>query len=424
MKKTLWLMTIVMMVAASLFAGGAQEKSTQEGPITLKVASWSIQEKGTGPYMESLAAAYEAKYPTRSIEWVAYPYGQLKQQVLIMAAAGETPDVIQSERAWYSSFVSTGYIAPLNELMGETYMQDIFPAIREDLKYQGDTYAVPWFYSPFVMFYNTDLMAKAGLDPNSPPKSYEEALEAARKIGKLKDADGNSVYGLGITTASVPVSGGSLLSMLFSFDGGITDAADAVKADTPNNVAALSYLKTLADEKLNPEGAKLKDLRNLFAIGRLGMYFDTLWGISGATSINPDIIKSTKVSSPLSSDYGSAGSTLEAHLLMIGEDSKNKAAAADFLKVATSPEQIEEYYKASTFLMAFKSQAALDSYKNDPFVASVLKAVDTVNSVLKHPNMENAFLEITSAAQNVTLGQMTPAQAAASLNEKLKGVLK
>jgi multiple sugar transport system substrate-binding protein len=331
--------------------------------------------------------------------------------------------VIQSERSWYSSFVSTGYSSPLDDLMGSAYMDDMYPAIKDDLAYKGDTYAVPWFYSPFVMFYNKDIFEQAGLDPLDPPSTYEEALDAARAIGDLTDSDGNSVYGLGITSGSVPVSGGSLLSMFFSFGGSIVDDKEQVAADNPGNRAALAYLQTLAQEHLNPEGAKLKDLRNLFAIGRLGMYFDTLWGINGAASINPAIMDSVAVRSPLSSSMGTAGSTLEAHLLMVSEDSAHKQAAADFLKLATSPEEIEKYYAVSTFLMAFKSQAALDSYADDEFVKDVLQAVDSVRPVPKDPNMENAYLEITSAVQSVTLGTTSPEAAAAQLHAKLKELL-
>jgi ABC-type glycerol-3-phosphate transport system substrate-binding protein len=97
MNRCIMLLLLCTMILSPLAAGGQQEAANGDD-ITLKVASWSIQEKGTGPYLESLGAAYEAKYPGRTIEWIPYPYGQLKQQVLIMAAAGEAPDVIQSER--------------------------------------------------------------------------------------------------------------------------------------------------------------------------------------------------------------------------------------------------------------------------------------------------------------------------------------
>ena len=70
--------------------------------ITLKFASWSIQEKGAQEYFEQLKADFEAANPDIKIEFNGYPYGELKKQVLIMANAGESPDIIQAERSSYN----------------------------------------------------------------------------------------------------------------------------------------------------------------------------------------------------------------------------------------------------------------------------------------------------------------------------------
>ncbi len=198
-----------------------------------------------------------------------------------MGAAGRMPDLVQAERGWLAGMISSGYTAPLDESMAPEYMLEVQPALKEDLSVDGKVWGAVWIYSPFILYYNKDLFKQAGLDPEKPPKTYGEALDYARKIAKLKDKDGNNVYGLGITTGNVPVSGACLLSVLFSFGGDIWDGSGNVMAETAPNREALEFLSVLYKENLNPEGAKLKDLRNLFAIGRLGMYLDQLWGSMG-----------------------------------------------------------------------------------------------------------------------------------------------
>ncbi len=411
------------LMAFSLFSAGQQEKA-DSGEITLTFASWSIQEKNFQDYFTQLKNDFEAANPGIRVEFSGYPYGELKKQVLIMANAGQAPDIIQCERSWYSGFVGGGYVAELDSVLGADYMAEIYPEILADMKVDGKAYGVPWIASPFVLFYNKDLFAQAGLDPDTPPATYEEAMEFAAKISQLKDADGNTVYGLGQTTGAVPVSGGAVLSMFFSYGGGIVDEKGNVSVINSGNKAALEDLKKMHQAGFNPEGAKLKDLRNLMAIGRMGMYFDQLWGIGGAYAINPDLRGKVGVSTPLSGAGAPAGSTLEAHLLMISEDSEHKEAAAKFLKFATSTEQMSKYSQLAPFLFPMVSQVeGTAGYKTREDIEPVLNYPETIRSVPKHSEMENVFLALTTAAQSVTVGGMTSDEALANLDKELKALL-
>lgn len=411
-------------LSSIVLANGADEKKSQ-GPVTLTFASWSIQEKNFQDYFMNLKEDFEASNPSIKVEFNGYPYGELKKQVLIMANAGQSPDIIQCERSWYSSFVSGGYVAEMEPLMGGDYMSDIFPEILEDMRVDGKAYGVPWIASPFVLFYNKDLLSRAGLEPSHAPLTYEEALQYAERISALKDQDGNKVYGLGQTTGAVPVSGGAILSMFFSYGGGIRDAQGNISGVSEGNRKALEALKDMYEKGYNPEGAKLKDLRNLMAIGRLGMYFDQLWGIGGAYAINPDIKGKIGVALPLSGNGALAGSTLEAHMLLISEDSPNKKEAAEFIRFATSPAQMGKYSELAPFLFPRNSQVEeTPEYRSREGIAPVLDYSKTIHAVEKDSEMENVFLALTTAAQMVTVGGSSPEDAMDALDRELKALLK
>ena len=410
-----WIVPIMLLVAAStVFAGGSAEP--ESGERVLRVASWSIQEQGTEAYFEQIAADFEAANPGVRIEWIGFPYGQLREQVLIEASAGNPPDVVQTARGWLSDFANSGFFQPLEGLVSDSYIQDIYPQIREDLRYNDTLYAVPWFYSPFVMFYNTELFAAAGLDPANPPSTYGEALEAAEALSQLTDADGNSVFGLGVATSSVPVSGSSVLSFLMSFGGGVWDDAGEIMIDSEENIEALSYLQDLHEARLNPEGAFLKDLRNLFAIGRLGMYFDQLWGMSGVLAINDAALDYAAVRTPIGTDVTSGQSTLEAHLLMIPEDAAEPELAAQFIEFATSREKIRAYLDVNPFLVARDSLSDVPEQQTE-LLAPLETAAQSIASVPKHPRMTDVLLELAALAQRVTVGGETPEQATATFRE-------
>ncbi len=425
MKKIVAFIVTAGLVAALAFAEGKQEQGAPaSGPVTLKVASWTVVEKGTQEYLMGLQGAFEKANPGIKIEWVGLPYGNYKQQLLVMAQAGEVPDVMQAERSMFSAFAVPGYLGDLGSALSPAYASDISPALKGDLSMDGKLYAVPWLFSGFVMYYNKELFAKAGLDPAKPPRTYEEALSYGEKLSKLKDADGNAVYGLGISTASVPVSGSSLMSMFASFGGGVWDASGAVSFNRPGNAAALAFLKDLNDKGINPAGSKLKDLRNLFAIGRLGIYFDQLWGLNGVLAINPAAKDFAAAALPVGSGKNPARSTLEAHLLLLSKGTKHPKEAAKFIEFVTSREQLAAYYPISPFVPGRASVASSPDFAGQPLLAG-LKGLDaTIFPVPKHPKVEAALLELCSAAQLVIGGQGSPADVAASTDAKLKEILK
>lgn len=97
---------IVALLPLAAGAGGKSDGSAapKGAPVTLKVASWTIVEKGTQEYLTCLQAAFEKANPDVKIERVGLPYGNYKQQLLVMAQAGEIPDVMQAERSMFPAF--------------------------------------------------------------------------------------------------------------------------------------------------------------------------------------------------------------------------------------------------------------------------------------------------------------------------------
>ena len=82
---------------------------------------------------------------------------------------------------------ATGAIKPVHELMAQQNSKlsgkDFLPAIASYYSdTQGRLLSMPFNSSTPVLFYNKDLLAKAGLNPEAPPKTWPEMAAAARKI--------------------------------------------------------------------------------------------------------------------------------------------------------------------------------------------------------------------------------------------------
>lgn len=247
MKRLGTCLLVFVMAFAPIFAAGRAE-SPEEGPVTIKVANYALLESGYEPFWKAVKTGFEEANPDITIEWVTAPYGEIVNQVVNMAGGGNKVDVIFGEIDWVPGLVDAGLAAPIEDILPEAFINDFYPDVLKSFEVEGTPYGIPLYVSPYVLYYNKDLFKQAGIDPNKPPKTYDEMLGYAEKLSQLKDKNGNKVYAFGQTTASVPVSGASLTAMIFNFGGQVLDANGKLSVDNQGFKQAIEMVQLL-DEK-------------------------------------------------------------------------------------------------------------------------------------------------------------------------------
>src|SRR6478609_3043282 len=102
--------------------------------------------------------------------------------------AGNAPGIMQVfEVGTATMMAAKGAIKPVSELMkeqGEKFdPQSYLPAITGYYSTsKGEMLSFPFNSSSMVMWVNKDALAKAGLDPENPPKTWPEVFDAAKKL--------------------------------------------------------------------------------------------------------------------------------------------------------------------------------------------------------------------------------------------------
>lgn len=383
------------------------EGQTQEGevtePVTIKVANYAILEQGYEEFWNGVKTDFEADNSNITIEWVTAPYGEIVNQVINMAGGGDRVDMIFGEIDWVPGLADAGLTIPVDEVLPADYLADFYPAILDSFHIDGKPYGLPMYVSPYVLYYNTELFEQAGLDPNSPPTTYDEMLEYGEKLSKLKDSNGNPVYAFGQTTASVPVSGSSINGMIFNFGGTLLAEDGALSIDNQGFRDAINMLKTLDEKGYNPQNAKLKDLRNLFALGQLAMYYDQSWGFNGIGSINPDAKAFTASAKPLSGGEGTGESILQAHCLMYVDNGEaRKDACSRFTQYLVTSEVLDDYLANIT--PAYPAKKSMEGGKNmNPVLAGAAGSAENVKAQTFVPQISDLNLELCTLAQAVTV---------------------
>ena len=378
-------------------AGGSSQH------VTIKFANSELLEQGYVSFWNGVKSGFEKKYPNYTIQWVTAPYAELVNQVINMAGGGNKADVIYSELDWTPTLKDAGLAVPVENVLPADFLADFYPSVLNAGKIDGKVYSLPIYESPFILYYNKDIFKQAGLDPEKPPKTYDEMLSMAEKISKLKTSGGSKIYPFGQTTASVAVSGAALTSMVYNFGGRVLTDDGKLDADNQGFQDAMKMIKTLDEKGYNPRNAKLKDLRNLFALGQLAMYYDQSWGFNGVQSINPKAKDFTASAAPLAGGQGKGESLMQSHtLIFMNESAEMKDVLTKLSEYLISTDVLKDYLSSTTPAYAPRKSMNIQN-------SSILKgAADSINSAKPNvfiPGLSDLDLELCTLAQSITVGR-------------------
>ncbi|MFF2031206.1 extracellular solute-binding protein [Arthrobacter sp. NPDC058192] len=114
-----------------------------------------------------------------------------KTKISLDLSTGQGADVAAIDGIWLGEFADAGYISPLDDIVGKDRVaqwdgwKQIKPAVQQLTTYDGKVYGVPDGTDGRVIYFNKKLFAQAGLPADWQPKSWDEILDAARKLKSL-----------------------------------------------------------------------------------------------------------------------------------------------------------------------------------------------------------------------------------------------
>ena len=205
------------------------------------------------------------------------------------------PEVFVNLATQRFSMASSGTAIALDGLIaadgaaGKAYIGDFLPGFMEDSYVDGKIYSIPFQRSTMVLFYNKDAFAEVGLNPEAPPKTWDELVEYSKKLVK-KDAAGNVTrYGVGIAlnsgSAQWAFTGFALQN---SEDGRNLMSEDGKKVyfDTKGNIEALQFWCDLQGKYkvMQPGIVQWTDLPGQFINGSVAMIYHTTGNLTNINS--------------------------------------------------------------------------------------------------------------------------------------------
>lgn len=183
-----------------------------------------------------------------------------------MIQAGDEPDLLQT--GGYADKVADDLLYKADEVLSAETRDNLIPTFAKAGEVDGTEYGIPWVSSSRVMFYNKDVLKKAGV--KTPPKTWDELAAAAKKIKAKKAADTPYALPLGPEETQ-----GETLMWELGNGGGYTDESGKYTLDSAENVETFEWLKkNLVEPGLtyaNPASTDRKTAFADFAAGKVGM---------------------------------------------------------------------------------------------------------------------------------------------------------
>lgn len=227
---------------ASWIAGAAVVLSAvtaKAEPVTLEI--WTIDRPDQ--YIYLVKDEFEKEHPDIKLNLKTVQFRDMVNDLARATATGEGPDVTYIDNPEVALFASRGLLLDLTPMIEQSKMirkDDIFPGPLASVTWDGKIYGIPRGANTIALYYNADMFKAKGLDPDKPPRTWDELYDAAKK---LTDPAKN-VYGLAFSAVATEEGTFQFLPWL-QMTGG-----DYNKVDTEGGVKVLEFWRKLIDEKL------------------------------------------------------------------------------------------------------------------------------------------------------------------------------
>jgi multiple sugar transport system substrate-binding protein len=214
------------------------------------------------PFWDDLSARFTKANPTIKVKVDVVSWETIDDKVKTLVATGQIPDIVN--KGDYSAAAAEGLLYRADEVISAKVLADIVPTFLNNSKYNGVAYAVPDLASARALFYNKDILKKAGV--TKLPTTWTE-LEKVLKQIKAK-VPGVYPYALPLG----PEEAQAEFAIWAGGNGGVMFKNGKWTLNSKENVQTMEFLKKLTDQKLTqPNPAKCDRTacaQALFAAGK------------------------------------------------------------------------------------------------------------------------------------------------------------
>lgn len=378
--------------------------------------------------IKELCEEFSKTHPGIEIEPQVQSWGEIYQLAPAAIQAGRGPNFMLAIPDFLVFIKALGVVQPVSDILMELQKKyTFFDSAVEPYHFDNEYWAVPIYGMDFVLWYRKDIFRKAGLDPNRPPRTWDELLQYCEKIkssgvvkypiavpGAIHMATDQLIYTLMVTNKAEHIFG---------------EDPNEITFNNPRTVEAYAFYKKLFD--YSPPGSASwawDQPRTALFTGQVAMVMEKGHYIKGwIDNANAPLSELGCAPVPIPED-GQPGSIYYSNALMLlTNDPEKRAAFKEFVEWLHQPDVMSRllHMDPGFFLPVTREVLYSDAFWSDPVIKEKVPAVlieietakngklfgftrDTVNPNVGAISAENI---LAWTAQLITVKGLSPEEA-------------
>ena len=428
-KKTMAMALAGLMLTS--MAGTTALTAKAENDDVMELTMYFPVSVGGGPdaLIDALCEEYHKENPNVKVTPVyAGSYADTRTKVQAAIKGGNTPDLAIMFSIDLYSLLSMDAIADIDSFCttdaDKEWLNGFYDGFMMNSRDGETTYGIPWQRSTIVLYYNKDAFEAAGLDPEQPPKTWDELKEDAKKLTITENGQ-TTQYGIQIP------SDGYAYWMLQTFcveQNGfnlLNETGTETYYDDERTAKGLEFWKSLADDGSMPEGiVAWATTPSDFLEGKTAMMYHTtgnLTNVKNNANFNFGVAML-----PANESYGSPTGGGNFYIFK-GVSKERQQAAFDFIKWMTDDERVAQWSIDTGYVAtrpsAYDTERMQEYAKEFPYCLVARDQLEYGYAELSTYNQAEVQKAIDDAISYVMTDQQDVESALATAQQTADGIL-
>ena len=368
-----------------------------------------------------------------NVKFKVIPWSDLWNNITTATTSGKGPDVLNIGNTWSASLQATGAFMPfegdtLDKIGGEDkFVATSYSASGAPGK---EPTSVPLYGLSYGLFYNKKLFKDAGLQP---PKTWTEFVETGKKLTKDTNGDGKpDQWGFAMEGGSI-TENSHFAFILGRQNGGELFDGNKPQFDSDPIVKGVSdYVNLIGRDKVaDPGNAQYADgtrTAGQFAKGKTGMM---IYQNNAENNLKAEGMKKSAYGVAELPVADGSDTPIMTHVaginISIFQNTEKKAAALEFVKFLTSPDEqvtLNQSFGSLPVVKQAQSDSAFSSPNLKTFNGILADHAEPMPLIPEEGQMETIIGDAMKQliAQSATKGEVSEAQVKAALkgaNDKM-----
>jgi multiple sugar transport system substrate-binding protein len=384
-------------------------KDVSAGKATGTLTVWAMGAEGDK--LPDLVKEFEAANPGVKVNVTAIPWDSAHDKFTTAITAGNTPDAAMVGTTWMGEFAGLDALDPTPPSIDTSAY---FEGAQKTTEVNGTSYGIPWYVETRLVYYRTDLAAKAGI--TSPPTTWE----GLKSMAKAMQDKAGAKYGMGFQ-AGGQGSWQSIMPFAWSDGASLTkDDGKAYNFDNPQILEAVKYYQSYFSDGISDKAAPVTPTTEPdFKSGRVPMFISGPWEMSAVEKVG---VKKSQYDVMTIPAKTKSSSFVGGSDFVVFKKSKNRDSAWKLIQWLSEPKTQVKWYGMSTDLPSVKSAWDDPSISGDAKLAKFGKQLETAQAPPSFPSWEQVATTFDTEMEKVMKQGADPAAALKSVQQQAESI--